>query len=363
MTWSIILLLSTLALVALPLVPAVMELLFPTDDKPLRVVQAHDGHIQHFANGFRHFAENKLVDISKSQATSPSERDPSIYYQTDEITPIVIPEKKNIRQLILSRFPLNLPPNKYYESEIYSSRAIYAGYNNYFRAVLGKEDVFLGEDCNVLRWVHSDTSLYVQKGSKLYGRASANQKIVLEDTCEFERLQASRIEFGSRASSTPSAIVPDMHNARMFISELPDTHSHFERRWVVKASLNFPKQSEFDGDIIAKSHMQIGANAKINGSLKSNGNCIISKKATINGSVISTENLHISEDCKVKGPVISESAVYISAGTVIGSEHMPTTVSAPNITIEPGAVIYGAVWATVEGRVGTYKTPEEKVAI
>lgn len=346
--WAIILLIVTLGLMALPLIPALMELCFPTDDQPLRVVQAHDGNIHHFANGFGHYAENKLTDAEK-ELPSPNVVENEIWFYTHEENALHIPEEKSISNVILSRFPLRLPADKYYESEVYSSREIHTGKGCYFRAILSKSDVYLAKDCKVLRWIHSDGTLRAENSCKLFGRASANYKIHLAENCEFERLQSARLEFGKAEKYGAEGVVLDADLVN--VTELPDVHSHFERRWVMKAHFNFPENCSFDGDVVARTNVHIGRNSHINGSVKSNSNFSMGKRSSVNGSVISVDELHIGYGCKIKGPVISERSIHIASGAVIGSESMPTSISAPVITIESGAIIYGTAWATEKGQV------------
>jgi predicted acyltransferase (DUF342 family) len=345
----------------LPLVPAMMEYYFPTDDKPIRVVQAHDGDIQHFAKGFGAYAENKLADFGKDKDSSETDvSDNNILCQTDEHRRINVPSSNDVSQAILSRFALSLPPNKFYKSEIYSSQIINAGHDNYFRAILGKDDVYLDEYCKVMRWVHSDGSLHVQQGCELYGRASATRKIVLAEGCKFERLQSARIEFGEPYFVDKADFVAE--DDLMHISVLPEVHSRFERRYVVKGDFCFPDKSKFDGDVVGKANVDIGKNSIINGSIKSNGNFLLRKNSTVNGSVVGVNALTIEQGCNVRGPVISEHFIHIKSGSIIGTESIPTTVTAPIIIIESGAVIYGAVWASVKGEVQSPKFYVEEVA-
>ena len=48
---------------------------------------------------------------------------------------------------------------------------------------------------------------------------------------------------------------------------------------------------------------------------------------------------------------MAERSISVAEGTVFGTATRPTTVTAENISIEPGVVAHGTVWAHVDGRV------------
>ena len=54
---------SVMALLVLPLAPAVREWRRKTDSQPLRVVREYDGDIMYFANSFRRFLSDTFTNV------------------------------------------------------------------------------------------------------------------------------------------------------------------------------------------------------------------------------------------------------------------------------------------------------------
>jgi cytoskeletal protein CcmA (bactofilin family) len=112
-----------------------------------------------------------------------------------------------------------------------------------------------------------------------------------------------------------------------------------------------PAGGAHEGSVIARGKALLGAASRLAGNLKTHGTVHVSEQAEIEGSLVSTSTIHLAEDCFVRGPIISEKKIFISPGAQIGSPESLTTISAPKISIAPGAVIHGTVWARHAGEV------------
>lgn len=344
-----LLILVTIVLFLLPLIPAFIEMKWPSDDLPLRVVQEHDGDIRHFAHGFRRYLATAFSQLLGDQPHEGNLPDGTHFKIIGENGPSFHSGGGTIQKLLLSRYSFTLPDEMFCEAEVYSARAITTGANSQFRALLANENITLKEGCTVLRWVHTEKTLTAGRETALYGRASAEHSITLSEYCRFERMYAPRIEFGY-AKQTGSEPNPARSDLRV-IENLPNVKSRFERRWVVKGDFTLDSRCFFDGDVVALKSVHVNAGSHVKGSIKSNGDMHLGDNVHIDGSVICTGNLYIGKNCRIKGPVIAENIVTIASGTVIGSAEIPTSVVAPGIYIETGSVVYGSVWATQEGAV------------
>lgn len=367
-TWPVILVLVTLFLYILPLIPGLVELIRPTDTKPLRVLQDYDSNPLHFAAGFRNFIGKSFADLHTDQNHNGTLQNGTKYQLVSEPGVPTIDAASSITKLILSNFPLHLPAGEMFEHEVYSKQNIITGERSQFRALLSEHTLNIREHCTVLRWAHSESDMIVGKGSKLYGRATSRQSIILGDNVQFERLHAPIILSTARTNLSAESIAV----SRTVLKDLPDVKIQSGRRWVLNGHLDFPANHAFDGDIVTGTTAHFGDYAHITGSIKCNAHddvahhlqnrgvavrnskkhnalCDIGNEVRIDGSLISSYDLTIGQNCRIFGPVIAENLLIIGAGTVIGSPDCPTTVTAPHIIIESGCVVYGTLWAKESG--------------
>ena len=78
---------------------------------------------------------------------------------------------------------------------------------------------------------------------------------------------------------------------------------------------------------------------------------VIEDGVSVEGSLISTRTMRIGPHCAIHGPVIAERGLAIANGTRCGTLEYPTTVSAPEIEVEEGVVVFGTLWAREHGHV------------
>jgi len=365
--WPVLLIVVTSLLFFLPLVPGIIELMRPTDIKPLKVAQDYDINPYHFADGFRSFMKAKFGDI-RSPANLEGKLDNGTRYQLiGETGKPGLDESHSHTKVILSAHPLLLPAGELFESEVYSEKAIATGERSHYRAIMSDDAIRFGEQCTVLRWAHSDGTMTVGRGSQLFGRATSKTAIVLGDNVQFERLHAPRITTltaGPARSDTPAPRL-------MPVDDLSGIKLQSESRVILHGALDFPASHLFEGDIITGTTAVIGDYSHIKGSIKVNahedvsyhlqkagimprtetkpGNCAIGNYVRIDGTILSTMDMTIGQHCQIFGPVIAEGILIIGAGTVIGTPENPTTITAGQIIMESGCVLHGTLWATGTG--------------
>jgi len=337
-----------------PLLPALIEWRYKRDAAPLKVVRDHDGNVEHFAIGFRHFLGQHfagLIADSPAAAGVPARPlDPASYQLLDadsvvRLSPAELAARSCPRLLIASA-ALTLGEKMLYEKELYVGATLQAGAHNSFRAILAHGDIALGDDCAVLRWAHSDASLALGLRARLYGRVSAECAISLQRGSRFGRMSAPVIRFGpTPQASTAQAAT----RARAPLSLPHDIVDASESRWLVNGSLAIPADACHSGDLVSRKQVSIGDHALLHGNIKSNGDLIIGSDVQIDGSLVATGKLLIGPRCTIKGPVVCDGQVVIGAGSVIGQPGAPTTVTAAEIRIEEGVLAHGTVWAREVG--------------
>jgi hypothetical protein len=350
----------TFLLFLLPLLPAIFEFAYPTDNKPLRIVQEYDTDIRHFANGFRvylqkQFGENFHQVLAEGVAFQEGNFADGAPFQVlgrDNAPEFSTGEKMSLssQKVIISTAPLKLPARYSFDREIYSTEDITSGIEGHYRALLAEGNIVLDKSCTLLRWVHSAKALRVGRDCRLYGRASADETIQLAQGCEFERISAPRVIFGEEFSAL---ITTWDKNTLQALKEPTNISFKYNNRWVIDGSITLPENSYFEGDIIATQDIVIGHGSFIKGSVKSNRNLTLESKVCIEGSAVSAGNITTGNGCTITRPVIAEEQIFIGSGNSIGLEVFPTTVTAPVVVVTTGTIVYGSVWALERALVST----------
>jgi len=341
-----ILLLTTGLLFTLPLLPAIWELQRKSDALPLDVIQQHAGEIRYFADRFRSYLEPLEPVFRETSATGqkavgimPDGTEYLVLGLGTEALGLPLGERDKLCPVLLaSATDLTVSANSTFSRDVYSRGHFVGDSNNQYRALLAEHGLHLGAGSSVMRWVHAGGELQVETGCKLFGRASSDARLRLSPDCTFVRLNATRIEFGNPMESPRSLPHPTGLLA----------HS---RRRLCGGDFEIKPEEIFRGDLVVRGNLRIGSGAKVFGSVKSDKELIVESGALIDGSLISSKKLLIGPHCMVRGPIISERVLLIEAGTQCGAADAPTTVSATRISIAPGVVVFGTVWARELGEV------------
>jgi cytoskeletal protein CcmA (bactofilin family) len=351
------------ALAVLPFLPAFTEWRRKKDAEPLRVVRKSVVDVRHFANGFRAFINARFSEkIAESKQSGETLRG-----NLDDGTPYIIvgegripmltkeeQQRESKTPLVLSGSDLKLPESTLFSKEIYAEGSVTGGEKDVFRAVLSENEIHLGRGSTSLRWLHAARAIYIQTGSVLWGRASADEHIRIERGCHFERLFAPRIEFchASEAGEVSGGTV----YREQAVLKPRDFSNRIEvaaGRWLVFGNMEVPPGKIIENDIVATGRLRLGPGVRVTASVKSRREMQLEKGVEIEGSVVSEQDIYIGPECRIGGPVLTEETMFIRNGTRIGSDRDPTTVSAERLFVEPGVVTHGTVWAHVEGYVAS----------
>ena len=354
--WPIVFLISLFLLFSIPLAPAINEWVQKKDAQPLTVDRDYDGNISHFASAFRSLIADRFSDaLNESLLTGQAHRgtlSTGVVYQIvgsdgKLFFDIEADRSSSSSNVILSAYPLYLRPRTFFEAEVYSAQQIISGNFNIFRAILADGDIQLGSNNYLLRWAHTATTIRIKRQAHLYGRISAGKAIMLADGCQFSRMFAPYISFGTPTQAAPINTTP--LNRLMQLKPSARLLDHSINRWLVQGHLKIPAHAFHRGNLVALGKLTVGSGTCILGSLKSNGDMRLEGNLRIDGAVVSAKNLYIGPGCRIKGPVVAENIIHIETNTVIGSLLDLTTITAPNIEIALGSVAHGTVWAREKG--------------
>ena len=331
---------ATSAFAALPLGPALLEMR-RTRDAAALPIRRDDDNIRNFASTFRAYSRVHL-ERAAQQATFADCA--ALIFHKGEFLEFQNADSETVRGVVLCRGDVDLGHNVAFRDDLYCGGTLIGGARNVYRSILGEEDVCLGESSHVSRWLHAAGSISLGTGCKLHGRASAEFIIYLRPGCTFRRMHAPlmaavREELDRKPSRHTTIATQEEPGVSRFPSRL-DGYFYL------------PAGARHEGSVIARGKVFLGAASHLAGNLKSHQDVRVSEQVEVDGSVVSTHSIDLGEDSFVRGPVISERKVFVAAGAQVGSPECLTTISAPHVTIAPGAIIHGTVWARESGEVG-----------
>jgi cytoskeletal protein CcmA (bactofilin family) len=313
---------------SLPLVPAFRELCGDTLE-PLAIPAKHDGDARHFAKRFREYVE---IDSQRPALGTTAEQ--------------FVADGPLLRVFVASA-PLFIDHDWVSPGDIYAAKSVRGDGGVRVRGLLAEENIVLGDRSEVRRWIHSGNDLEVGTSSALRGRASAEGVLRVGEGTSFEWLSAPRIEFGGRRGS-----VTDESPGLVLAGGGQATESSVAGRpRKVDGDLEIAADSTVDEDVVVTGTLRIGARSVLTRSVKSHGTLVLGDEVSVRGSIISSGDVIVGAHCTIAGVVVAERSVQVGSQSRIGSERIPSTVSAPRISVAAGSVVHGTVWARSAGDV------------
>jgi predicted acyltransferase (DUF342 family) len=354
----------TAALLAVPVTPALYELLKRRDAAPLHT-SGHDGHIENFADAFIARLEplRTQMELCCAEATlsrSRSEDLEVLLVGLDEFdfNPSLL---QGIKAVMCAK-NATVPAEALIQADVYADGSLELGRGATLRAGMSARDIVLGKNSAVLRWLHAVGSIYLRAGSAAYGRLSAGQSIRLEPDCKFQRMHAPQIvTVDSEEDDTGPIFVSGTPG---FVSTTADTASekcddagaddvafNSRRRLRIQGDFVLRAGETLNANVIATGELRLAAGSRLFGNSKGYKNTVVEDDARVQGSLVCRETVRIGKHCFVKGPVIAEGEVFIDRGSRVGAPNALTTITSSGIRIATGCTLHGTVWARVQGNV------------
>lgn len=335
-----LLLVVTLVWIAIPFLPALMELLRPNDALPLNAVGQDSGQLTYFAKSF---TERMTSEGLMGTSVPPRMSDGSAVRVHNQMTPLAV-AKAPITDVVVLMDDTPVAPGISIAVECLARRTFHGGANSSYRAILGQRDVQLGAGSTVLRWVHANGRLEAATGTHLMGRATSDREILLEAGVYFDRLDAPMVRVGGSGTfETP--IMPVSAYTPFTPSNAIALGSGY---WRVQGDLVIPADTSVSGSIIVRGNVVVSEGARVEGSIKAHGTMHVKERAVIIGAVTARGRIVVEDGARLSGPVISEHSIIIGA-SVVGIASKRTTVTAPRVELRSGATIYGAVMSADGG--------------
>lgn len=371
----LLLLAATAAWILLPVIPALRELLHPTDAEPLNAVGHDAGDLTVFADGFRDYLARQLPDVGRvaadlaggvgvAVATSPRATagtlgDGTPYVQlTGDASALrdVAHTDGAVPRIVIADGPLTLPGGETFLLEFLARGALQGGPEAIYRALLGEGDVSLGDRSEVLRWVHAAGDLALGNGCIVHGRASALGRMLLAPGVTFTRIRAARIvavsvnhDVAGHDMLQEPPLLPPVISGTV---KLP-TGATRERGYTrITGDFTVPAGGTLTGALVATGRLVVGDGARIGGSVKVHGDCVLGDEVVIDGTVVSRRGVTTGARCHIRGSLAAERDVIVGAGTWIGGPNLPASVAAETVVLRVGVQVFGAVSARRGGRIG-----------
>jgi predicted acyltransferase (DUF342 family) len=347
------------ALAVLPLLPAIREWRRPTDTAPLKVVQESAVDIRYFATSFRNWVRDHL-----SEAQAACRRTGAVEERTiDGTRCVVLPgasprflsdaeaRASRLDRVVVSCGDLRLPDGLTVTKELCADGSVVGGSSCTYRAILAGGDISLGRHTHTLRWVHAGGTVRAGAASHALGRVSADGGIFLDAGSRFERLRAPRVVFGQRAPELTRAPARDLPLLEPAQIRQGVTIEVGAGRWLIKGSVEIPPNVRVESHLVVVGTCRVRRGVVLAGSVKSHAELVLEEDVEILGSVVGQGDLLVGPRCRIHGPVVAERAARLAEGVIIGQPDELTTVTALDLTVEPGVVVHGTVWAHRRGDV------------
>ncbi|MBW4047831.1 MAG: polymer-forming cytoskeletal protein [Proteobacteria bacterium] len=339
-TLMVVFSLGTMTFLTLPFLPAWREWRDPSDEAALPV-PAHDSNqVSHFANSWRRQRDGDGLDASSTDTSKELQlqhmfdvRAVQAWNHTD--SPVVA-----TRTVVLATPVECLRP-------VHAALDFRAAGGSTFSAIMSSGCIKLGPLSRVTEWAHGDKGLRLGGFSIGLRRLSSDGTIELGNGCCFERMHAPAVQFGATPakSERPGASAGQPSE----LSQLSGAEHRGGHLYRVNGNCTIPENRHYIGSLIVTGILTIGAFTRIEGDVKARQGIRLGFHAKVLGAVICEDTIHFLAGSSADGPVTSETHVLLDHGTQVGHQHAPTSISAPTIIAESGAVAHGTVWAREAG--------------
>jgi cytoskeletal protein CcmA (bactofilin family) len=345
-----LLLLATFSVMLLPMLPALVEWLRPSDVQPLPIDEADALDPPYLARSFAaRLAEAVAVGTGLLGNTAivacPA---------AGEALPLDAAEQsaQASHRLWHAGGDLRLPDGIAFYAEVAAAGALRTAERGVYRALWAGGALRLGDRASVLRWAHGD-EVFVGEGCHLAGRVTAERLLVLAPSADFMLLHALRVQFLPHGERPAFAAVPGDGAALTGVRcDAPG------RRAIRSGALTVPAGTAWQGDLVCHGDLVLGPRCVVGGSLKVRGRLTVGPGCSIAGNVFAEREAELGAGCTVHGVLMSEVAIALDTGCTLGVLASPITVAAPRIDIGAGVEVHGTVWAEVQGRCAAAEAAE-----
>jgi hypothetical protein len=339
-TLMVVFVLGSMTFLTIPFLPAWREWRNPSDEDAL-TVPAHDSNqVSHFARSWRRQRVGGILDASSIDTSKELQlqhmfdvADVQAWNHSDE--PVLATRSDVLATPVECRRP------------VHAALDFRAAGGSTFSSILSSGCIKLGPLSRVTEWAHADQGLHLGGFSVGLRRLSSDGTIELARGCCFERMHAPAVHFGANRAKSERPVAGAGRPSEL--SQLPGAEHRGGRLYRVNGNCTIPESRHYVGSLIVTGILTIGAFTSIEGDVKARQGIRLGFHAKVLGAVICEDTIHFLAGSSADGPVTSETDVVLDHGTQVGHEDALTSISAPTIIAESGAVAHGTVWAREAG--------------
>lgn len=300
-----------LALLVLPLMPGIRELVRPRDDRPLEIDMDATVDPRQLGRSFR----QRLTPLRERMAGETAYRGPAdperpsgeAYELHGEL---LLPPGAQASSLtiVLGRADIGARARL---GDLYVRSGGRLGADVRVRALAADGDLLLGSGCVVEQWLDVEGAADVGAGCRLGHQASVTGRLRMGAGCSFRRLWGFPVTTGAdgptadRVDGPP----PDGDGARLDDAVM----------WVGR-QLTMPSDFNLDRDLVVHGAVRVGAGNRVRGSIKAYGRLHLGPGVEVDGNLICRRSIQIDGRANIRGNIFAEGDIVIGPGTTVGQE-------------------------------------------
>ena len=328
------------AIILIPFIPTMMEMLSKTDLDPLKISNqtlkdprsGPDYLFWHLANllALENLDElKKKVSVGEATFLNPT----LLAIPPGQVS--IIPAQ--VARLI-SASTIELLPNKSYLSKIFSMGSIVTGTDNKLNEMHAQDQLVIASGSKVVWWA-TGNEVHLHSKVSVPGRVQGKKEVVLDAGVYFHLLDAPLIR-----TAQPSLMIKTAPRE----IRAPDQKRPTLRRIEAK-DFEIGSGEIFLGDLIVKGNLKIGAGARIYGSLKCHQQLSLEPGVQVFGNIVSLGDLHFLGDDLITGSILCSKKISFASGCKIGTSSQRITCSAHEIVINGNFQAHGTLRAWKSG--------------
>lgn len=226
--------------------------------------------------------------------------------------------------------------------EVYVCQNAYLYGINTIRAICGKQNIVLGKNIKILRWIDALGVLSVDSNCDLGVSASSTTKIIIGSNTKFKRLYAPEIQLGNSLDAKldrndtvelKQLSQKTLRNLKAINDDLADTCG------IVHAT------------IITKHDIKVLNDIKVNGHIRSHKSIWVCDDAIVYGNLFAEGNIYLGQNVHIFGSIFTQENLYAEKGVIIGQYgKIKSVIARGNIEFEKDCQVFGYVGAENEGQ-------------
>jgi predicted acyltransferase (DUF342 family) len=328
-----------LALLALPLVPGIRELVRPRDDRPLEIDLDVTVDPRRAGRSFREglaALRARAGDGIPARGPVDPERPGGDAYEIHRDLLVPPDGSGPALTIVLGKADVG---ERARLGDLYAQGDARLGAGVRVRSLAADGILALGPGCVVEQWLDAEGGADVAAGTRLGDQASAGGRLRLGPGCAFGRLWGLPVTTEAAGATAERAAPPAPGEAEATL----DDHVMWTGR-----RLTMPRGFTLDRDLVVRGEVRMSPGSRVRGSIKAYGRLHLGGDAEVDGSLICRRSIQIDGPATIRGNVFAEGDIVIGPGTTIGQEGGFKSVYAlGRVELAPDVRVFG--WVVAEG--------------